>query len=140
MHLQIKKHRSPSRIHNTRQRKRIENEERTQPEAQYQRELEGVQNDVAHLTSMLEQILRAKDGEVTSTQPDEAPPVAQIPVAPINTGANTPNKQHPNPTRPIQIPITMDLTNEDPHDVRFSNHEGYDKWTALVVIHFWVPI
>jgi len=86
---------------------------------------------VAHLTSMLEQMLRARDGEGTSTQPDEAPLVAQIPVAPINTGANTPNKQHPNPTRPIQIPITMDLTKEDPHDVRFSNHEGYDKWTAL---------
>ena len=46
-------------------------------------------------------------------------------------GANTPNKQHPNPTRLIQIPITMDLTNEDPHDVKLSNHEVYDKWTAL---------
>jgi len=121
----------PSRIHNTRQRKRMENEERSQPEAQYQRELKGVRNDVAHLTSMLEQMLRARDGEGTSTQPDEAPAAAQIPVAPINVGANTPNKQHPNPTRPIQIPITMDLTNEDPHDVKLSNHEGYDKWTAL---------
>eukprot|EP00258_Populus_trichocarpa_P037241 XP_024453260.1 uncharacterized protein LOC112326933 [Populus trichocarpa] len=109
----------------------MENEERSQPEAQYQRELEGVRNDVAHLTSMLEQMLRARDGEGTSTQPDEAPAAAQIPVAPINVGANTPNKQHPNPTRPIQIPITMDLTNEDPHDVKLSNHEGYDKWTAL---------
>jgi len=109
----------------------MENEERSQPEAQYQRELEGVRNDVPHLTSLLEQMLRAKDGEGTSTQPDEAPPVAQIPVAPINAGANTPNKQHPNLTQPIQIPITMDLTNEDPQDVRFSNHVGYDKWTAL---------
>ncbi|XP_073264252.1 uncharacterized protein [Populus alba] len=109
----------------------MENEERSQPEAQYQRELEGVWNDVAHLTSMLEQMLRARDGEGTSTQPNEAPAAAQIPVAPINMGANTPNKQHPNPTRPIQIPITMDLTNEDPRDVKFSNHEGYDKWTAL---------
>ncbi|KAJ7010290.1 hypothetical protein NC653_000894 [Populus alba x Populus x berolinensis] len=25
----------------------------------------------------------------------------------------------------------MDLTNEDPHDFKFSNHEGDDKWTAL---------
>ena len=77
---------------------------------------------------MLEQILRARDGEGMSTQPDEAP-ATQIPIAPINMGANTLNKQHPNPTRLIQIPI--DLTNEDPHDVRFSNHEGYDKWTVL---------
>jgi hypothetical protein len=76
-------------------------------------------------------MLRVRDGDGTSTQPDEAPPAAQIAVALINVGANTPNKQHPNLTRPIQIPITMDLTNEDPYDVRFSNHEGYDKWTAL---------
>jgi hypothetical protein len=109
----------------------MENKERSQPEAQYQRKLEGVRNDVALLTSLLEQMLRAKDGEGTSTQPDEAPPAAQIPIAPINVGANTPHKQHPNPTRPIQIPIIMDLTNEDPQDVRFSDHVGYDKWTAL---------
>jgi len=109
----------------------MENEERSQPEAQYQRELEGVRNDMAHLTSMLEQMLRARDREGTSTQPNEAPSAAQIPIAPINAGATTPNKQHPNPTWPIRIPITMDLTNEDPHDIRFSNHEGYDKWTAL---------
>ncbi|XP_073261622.1 uncharacterized protein [Populus alba] len=107
----------------------MENEGRAQPEAQYQRELEGVRNDVAHLTSMLEQILRARDGEGTSTQPNEAPAAAQIPVAPINIGANTPTKQ--SPARPIQIPITLDLTNEDPHDFKFSNHEGDDKWTAL---------
>ena len=80
---------------------------------------------------MLKQMLRAKDGEGTSTQPDEAPSAAQIPVAPINVGENTLNKQHPNPTRPIQIPSRMDLTNKDPHDIRFSNHEGYDKWTVL---------
>jgi hypothetical protein len=109
----------------------MENEERSQLEAPYQRELEGVRNDMAHLNSLLEQMLRARDGEATSTQPDEAPPAAQIPVAPQNTGANTPNKQHPDPTRPIQIPITMDLTTEDPQDVRFFDHVGYDKWTAL---------
>ena len=71
----------------------MENEERSQPEAQYQRELEGVRSDVAHLTSMLEQLLRARDGEGTSSQPNEAPAAAaQIPVAPINIGANTPTK------------------------------------------------
>nr|XP_034900655.1 LOW QUALITY PROTEIN: uncharacterized protein LOC118038417 [Populus alba] len=107
----------------------MENEGRSQPESQYQRELEGVWNDVAHLTSMLEQLLRARDGEGTSTQPNEASAAAQIPVAPINIGANTPTKQ--SPARPIQIPITMDLTNKDPHDFKFSNHGGDDKWTAL---------
>jgi hypothetical protein len=109
----------------------MENKERSQPEAQYLRELEEVRNDVTHLTSLLEKVLRARDGEGTSTQLDEAPPAAQIPAAPINARTNTPNKQHPNPTQPIQIPITMDLTNEDPQDIRFFDHVGYDKWTTL---------
>jgi hypothetical protein len=109
----------------------MENEERSQPEAQYLRELEEVRNDVAHLTSLLKKMLRARDGEGTSTKPDEAPPAAQIPAAPINARANIPNKHHPNPTQPIQIPITMDLTKEDPQDVRFSDRVGYDKWTTL---------
>jgi hypothetical protein len=34
----------------------MENEERSQPEAQYQRELEGVWNDVAHLIGLLKQM------------------------------------------------------------------------------------
>jgi hypothetical protein len=76
-------------------------------------------------------MLRARDGEGTSTQPDEAPPASQILIAPQNAGANTPNKQHLDPTQPIQIPITMDLTTEDPQDIRFSDLVGYDKWTAL---------
>jgi hypothetical protein len=103
----------------------MENKERS-----YLKELEGVWNDVAHLTSLLEQMLRARDGEGTFTKPGEAPPTTQIPVAPQNIGANTLNKQHYDPARPIQIPIAMDLTTEDPHDVKFSDHLGYDKWTA----------
>ena len=124
MHARLRNIGPHSRIHHTRQRTRMENEERSQPETQYQRELEGVRSDVAHLTSMLEQILRVRDGEGTSTQPNEAPAAAQIPVAPINIGANTPNKQNPNPARPIQIPVTMDLTDEDPHDGKFSITKG----------------
>jgi hypothetical protein len=34
-------------------------------------ELEGVQNDVAHLTGLLEQMLRERDGEGMSTQPGD---------------------------------------------------------------------
>ena len=57
----------------------MEDEERAHLETQYQGQLEGVWNDVERLTSLLEQLLKAKDGEGTSTQPDEAPPVAKIP-------------------------------------------------------------
>ena len=70
----------------------MENKERS-----YQKELEGVRNDVAHLTSLLKQMLRARDGEGMFSQPDEAPPTTQIPVAPQNIGANTLNKKHYDP-------------------------------------------
>ena len=56
----------PAKVHNTRLRKRMENEERTEPESPYQKELEAVRNDVAHLASLLEKALRTKDGEGTS--------------------------------------------------------------------------
>ena len=39
----------PSRIHNTWLRKRMKNEERSHPEAQYQKDLEGIWNDVSAL-------------------------------------------------------------------------------------------
>jgi len=46
----------------------MENEERAQLEAQHQKELESLKKDVAMLTSLLEQALRSKLGEETSTQ------------------------------------------------------------------------
>jgi hypothetical protein len=90
----------------------MENEERSEPESQYQKELEAVRSDVARLASLLEKTLRIRDGEGTSTQTDKAPLAVQSSAAPQNTGANTP-KKHPDSTRPIQIPITMTLTVED---------------------------
>jgi len=46
----------------------MENEERTQLDAQYQKELNGLKEDVARLTSLLEQTLRSNSGEGTSSQ------------------------------------------------------------------------
>ena len=91
----------------------MENEERTEPESPYQKELEAVRSDVARLTNLLEKVLREKDGEGMSTQPGEAPPTIQSLGAPKNIGTSTP-KEHLDPTLPIQIPIMMDLTAEDP--------------------------
>ena len=81
-------------------------------------------------SQFLEKMLRERDGKGMSTQPDEAPTTVQSPIAPQKIGINTPNK-HPDPTRLIQIPIIMDLTTEDPQDVRFYDNAGYDKWIAL---------
>jgi hypothetical protein len=46
----------------------MENEERTQLEIQHQKELESLKEDVARLTSLLEQALRPRAGEGTSSQ------------------------------------------------------------------------
>ena len=99
----------------------MENKERTEPESPYQKELEAIRNDVARLTNLLEKTLRARDGEGTSAQTDEAPPAVQSPGAPHILGTSSPKKQ-PESTRHIPIPITLDLTDEDPQDARFSDH------------------
>jgi len=44
----------------------MENEERTQLDAQHQKDLNGLKKDVARLTSLLKQALRSKSGEGTS--------------------------------------------------------------------------
>ena len=43
----------------------MENEEMAHLEAHYQRELENMKNDIARLTSLLEQALVSKSGEGT---------------------------------------------------------------------------
>ena len=56
------------KIHYTRLRTKImENEERAHLEAHYQRELENMKDDIARLTSLLEQALVFKSREGTST-------------------------------------------------------------------------
>ena len=67
------------KVYYTQLRKRMENEERDYLEAHYQNELEFMKNEVARLTSLLEQLLRAKNREGTSTQPPvEAPVVHKL--------------------------------------------------------------
>jgi len=65
----------------------MENKERTQLDAQHQKELNGLKEDVVRLTSLLEQALRSKSGEGTSSQPAFT---AQIPPTPP-TFFNLPN-------------------------------------------------
>ena len=87
------------------------NEERAPLGAHYQTELESVKNEVAQLTNLLEQLLRAKNGEETSAQP----PTAYIPQASQNQGANSGNEQYFVSITLIQqthAPITVDLTIE----------------------------
>jgi hypothetical protein len=74
-------------IYNTRSRKRqIENEERAQSEAQHQNEVDNLKEEVARLTSLLEQALRDKFRKATHiVQPK---PMLVNPFNPQNLGAN----------------------------------------------------
>jgi hypothetical protein len=81
------------KIHNTRSRARMENEERAHLESHYQTELESVKNEVSRLTDLLGQLLRAKNGEGTSAQQLEGAPTTHIPQASQNQGANSANGQ-----------------------------------------------
>ena len=58
----------------------MENEERAHLEAHYQRELE---DDIARLTSLLEQTLVFKSREGTSTQPAVVTPSVSMPSSPF---------------------------------------------------------
>ena len=99
----------------------MENEERAHVESHYQTELDSMKNEVARLTGLLEQLLRAKNEEGTSAQPPEEAQAAHIPQASQNQGANSANEQHFVPItliQPTHAPITIDLTAEGTLDNR----------------------
>jgi len=76
----------PSKVYHTRLRSRMENEERAHLESHYQNELESVKNEVARMTNLLEQLLKAKNREGTSTQPIIGAPAAYIQGTSQNVG------------------------------------------------------
>ncbi|XP_061945039.1 uncharacterized protein LOC133669048 [Populus nigra] len=116
----------------------MENEERAHLEAHYQRELESMKNDITRLTSLLEQALASKSIENTSTQPAVATPSVSMPAAPFvftsqNLGANPSLFEQQSTTNvpPAQVPVTVNLTADDPRMMKFSKHVDYEKLTAL---------
>ena len=121
------------RVHQTRLRSRMENEERAILESRYQSELESIRNEVSQMTNLLEQLLRAKNGEGTSTQPPIGAPSVHVPVS-QNLGADSVTEQHFAPAIPIQPPqahITVDLTADGPSDNRSTGFMNDDKISAL---------
>ena len=112
----------------------MENEERAILESRYQSELEAVRNEVSRMTNLLEQLLRAKNGEGTSTQPPIGAPSVHVPGVSQNLGADSVTGQHFAPAIPIQPPqahITVDLTADGPSDNRSTGFMNDDKISAL---------
>ena len=97
--------------YNTRpQNRQIENEEKAQLEAQHRKEMENLREEVAKLTSLLEQASRSKPEEAKFT----AQPEPML-VNPQNLGASEVSQQAmysqlAQPAYPIRISSTIDLT------------------------------
>ncbi|XP_024459574.1 uncharacterized protein LOC112328008 [Populus trichocarpa] len=69
----------------------MENEERAQLEAQHQKEVDNLKEEVTRLTSLLEQALRDKSGKATHIAQPE--PMLVNPFTPQNLGANEKESQ-----------------------------------------------
>ena len=108
----------------------MENEERAHLESHYQTELESVKNEVSRLTNLLEQLLRAKNGEGTSTQPPIGAPSVYVPGVSQNLGADSVMEQHFAPAIPIQ-PRQAHITVDGPSDNRSTGFMNDDKISAL---------
>eukprot|EP00258_Populus_trichocarpa_P032865 XP_024448884.1 uncharacterized protein LOC112325938 [Populus trichocarpa] len=108
----------------------MENEERAHLESHYQTELESVKNEVSRLTNLLEQLLRAKNGEGTSTQPPIGAPSVHVPGVSQNLGADSVTGQQFAPAIPIQPPQAQ-ITVDGPSDNRSTGFMNNDKISAL---------
>jgi len=109
----------------------MENEERNQLEIQHQRELESLKEDVARLTSLLEQALRPRAGEETSSQqaftPQPQPPPPFIPpFEPQHAAHFVPTQS----AHPMRVPHTV-LIEEEPLRNKIVEENGHEKLAAL---------
>lgn len=119
----------------------MQNKERAQLEAQHQKELESLKKDVARLTSLLEQALRSKSGEGTSTQPAFTTQIPLMPATlfnPSNLGTSRISSESQyvthfltQPVYPMRIPKAVEPTLVESHHDKMVGDEGLEKWVAL---------
>jgi hypothetical protein len=112
----------------------MENEEKSQLEAQHQKELESLKEEVARLTSLLEQALRSKSGKATLIAQPEDMHVTHF--DPQNLEANGVSNEfqqaiHFQPTYPMRISSTIDYIEKESQKGKMVKEEGLEKWTAL---------
>ena len=124
------------RVYNTRFRKRMKNEERAHLNTHNQKESEDVKNNMAQMTSLLEQLLWAWSGKGISSQQLTmlSPSITLVILDSQNMEANPFTK--PQGTMSIlitclitlaQVSATIYLTMEGSHRVESSDHPEQDK-------------
>jgi hypothetical protein len=94
----------------------MENEERAQLEAQHKKEVDNLKEEVARLTSLLEQALRDKSGKATLIAQPEDMHVTHF--DPQNLGANRVSSEFQQvmyfqPAYPSRISSTIDSTEKE---------------------------
>jgi hypothetical protein len=112
----------------------MENEERSQIKAHYQKEIESIKGEVARLTNLLEQALSFKNGKETSAQAPVEALSANIPRTSQNLRANSINGKHfvhYAIIQPTQTHIIMDLIIERRSDDRSTGPIDHDKWVVV---------
>jgi len=108
----------------------MKNEERAQLEAQHQKELESLKEEVTRLTSLLEQALRSKSGKATLIAQPEDMHVTHL--DPQNLGANGVSSEFQQamrfqPAYPTRMLFTMDSTENG----KMVKKDGLNKLVAL---------
>ncbi|XP_073264521.1 uncharacterized protein [Populus alba] len=112
----------------------MENEERAQLEAQHQKEVDNLKEEVVRLTSLLEQALRDKSGKATLTAQPE--PILVNPFNLQNLGANELSSDfqqamHFHPAYTTRMSFTIDSTENESQKGKIVKKDELNKFIAL---------
>ncbi|KAJ6893823.1 hypothetical protein NC652_027792 [Populus alba x Populus x berolinensis] len=112
----------------------MENEERAQLEAQHQKEVANLKEEVTRLTSLLKQALRDKSGKATLIAQPES--MLVNPFNPQNLGANGLSSDfqqamHFQPAYPTRMSFTIDSTEKESQKGKRVKEDGMKKLVAL---------
>ena len=112
----------------------MENEERAQLEAQHQKELDNLKEEVTRLTSLLEQALRNKSGKATLIAQPEDMHVTHF--DPHNLGANRVSSEfqqpmHFQPAYPARVSSTIDSIEKEYKKGKMVKEDDLNKFIAL---------
>jgi hypothetical protein len=112
----------------------MENEERAQLEAQHQKKVDNLKEEVARLTSLLEQALRDTSRKAILIAQPEDMHITHF--NPQNLGANRVSAEfqqamHFQSAYPSRISSTIDSTEKESQKGKMVKEEGLEKWIAL---------
>jgi len=100
-------------------------------EAQHRKEMESLREEVARFTSLLEQALRSKPEEAKFTAQPEPMLVNLESLRANEVSQQVMYSQFAQPSYPIRMSSTIDLTIKESQKNKMVKEDGLDKWAAL---------